>query len=336
MNPELTLIWAGILGFAVFMYVLMDGFDLGIGILFPFAKSEVERDQMMDSVAPIWDGNETWLVLGGAGLLAAFPLAYGILLPALYLPLLLMLIALVFRGVAFEFRHKAGTSRWIWNHSFFLGSTFATIAQGLVLGAFVRGFRVEGTQFVGGAFDWFSLFSLFCALALVAGYALLGACWLIMKTEGDLQEWAYTAARRVLVLVVAATAVVSLWTPFLNPAIAERWFSWPNIALLSPVPLVTAALAIGLWTAIRNRRQALPFLISMGLFLLAYAGLAISLWPNVVPPEVTLWEAASPPATQIFLLYGVAILIPVTLAYTAYSYYVFRGKVRPGEGYHQP
>ena len=155
-----------------------------------------------------------------------------------------------------------------------------------------------------------------------------------MKTEGDLQEWAYTAARRVLVLVVGATAVVSLWTPFLNPAIAERWFSWPNIALLSPVPLVTAALAIGLWTAIRKRRQALPFLISMGLFLLAYAGLAISLWPNVVPPEVTLWEAASPPATQIFLLYGVAILIPVTLAYTAYSYYVFRGKVRPGEGYH--
>lgn len=334
MSPELTLIWAGILGFAVFMYVLMDGFDLGIGILFPLAPGESERDQMMDSVAPVWDGNETWLVLGGSGLFAAFPLAYGILLPALYLPLLLMLIALVFRGVAFEFRYKARTSRWIWNHAFFLGSLFATVAQGLVLGAFVQGLEVDGTRFVGGAFDWLSPFSLFCGLALVPGYGLLGACWLILKTEGSLQDWAYGAARMLLILVIAATAVVSLWTPFLNPAIGERWFSWPNIVLLSPVPLVTAALALALWRAIRRRRQVQPFLMAMGLFLLAYAGLAISLWPHVVPPTVTLWEAASPPATQIFLLVGIAVLIPITLAYTAYSYYVFRGKVRPGEGYH--
>ncbi len=334
MSPELTLVWAGILGFTVFMYVLMDGFDLGIGILFPFAPGESERDQMMDSVAPVWDGNETWLVLGGAGLMAAFPLAYGILLPALYLPLLLMLIALIFRGVAFEFRYKARTSRWLWNWAFFLGSLFATFAQGLVLGAFVHGFEVDGIRFAGGVFDWLSPFSLFCALAMIAGYGLLGACWLILKTERELQAWAYDAARRLLILVIASLGVVSLWTPLLNQAIAERWFSWPNIALLSPVPLLTAALALALWRALRKRRQAQPFLFAMGLFLLAYAGLAISLWPNVVPPEVTLWEAASPPATQIFLLVGVAVLIPITLAYTAYSYYVFRGKVRVGEGYH--
>ncbi|HXV24238.1 MAG TPA: cytochrome d ubiquinol oxidase subunit II [Alphaproteobacteria bacterium] len=334
MSPELTLLWAGILGFAVFMYVLMDGFDLGIGILFPFVPGESERDQMMDSVAPVWDGNETWLVLGGAGLMAAFPLAYGILLPALYLPLLLMLIALIFRGVAFEFRYKARTSRWLWNWAFFLGSLFATFAQGLVLGAFVHGFEVDGARFVGGVFDWLSPFSLFCGLALIAGYGLLGACWLILKTERVLQVWAYDAAGRLLILVVGATGVVSLWTPLLNSAIAERWFSWPNIALLSPVPLLTAALALALWNALRKRRQVQPFLMAMGLFLLAYAGLAISLWPNVVPPEVTLWEAASSPQTQLFLLVGVAILIPITLAYTAYSYYVFRGKVRAGEGYH--
>ena len=334
MSPELTLIWAGILGFAVFMYVLMDGFDLGIGILFPFAPGEPARDQMMDSVAPVWDGNETWLVLGGAGLMAAFPLAYGILLPALYLPLLLMLIALVFRGVAFEFRYKARTSRWIWNHAFFLGSTFATFAQGLVLGAFVHGFQVEGMRFTGGVFDWLSPFSLFCGLALVAGYGLLGACWLILKTEGPVQDWAYRSARLLLLVVVAAVAVVSLWTPFLNPEIKARWFSWPNLAYLSPVPIVTAALTLALWRAIRRRNERQPFLMALGLFLLAYAGLAISLWPNAVPPDITLWEAASPPETQIFLLVGVAVLIPITLAYTAYSYYVFRGKVRPGEGYH--
>jgi cytochrome d ubiquinol oxidase subunit II len=334
MSPELTLLWAGILGFAVFMYVLMDGFDLGIGILFPFAPGESERDQMMDSVAPVWDGNETWLVLGGAGLMAAFPLAYGILLPALYLPLLLMLIALIFRGVAFEFRYKARTSRWLWNWAFFLGSLFATFAQGIVLGAFVHGFKVDGIRFAGGVFDWLSPFSLFCGLALIAGYGLLGACWLILKTERELQVWAYDAAGRLLITVIGAVGAVSLWTPWLNSAIAERWFSWPNIAFLSPVPLLTAALALALWRAIQRRRQVQPFLMAMGLFLLAYAGLAISLWPNLVPPEVTLWEAASSPQTQLFLLVGVAVLIPITLAYTAYSYYVFRGKVRAGEGYH--
>ena len=334
MSIDLTLVWAGILGFAVFMYVLMDGFDLGVGILFPFAPTDRDRDLMMNSVAPIWDGNETWLVLGGAGLLAAFPLAYAILLPALYLPLLLMLIALIFRGVAFEFRYKARTSRWLWDRAFNLGSLGASVAQGLVLGAFVGGFAVEGDEFAGGALDWLTPFSLFCSLALVAGYALLGATWLIFKTDGHLQVWARRAAQRLLLTVLGAIAVVSLWTPLLNDAIWQRWFAWPNIALLSPVPVLTLLVAAICWRTIGRRAEATPFLCSMALFLLAYGGLAVSLWPKIVPPDITLWEAASAPETQAFLLVGAAVLLPATVIYTAYSYYVFRGKVRAGEGYH--
>jgi cytochrome d ubiquinol oxidase subunit II len=331
---DLTLIWAGILGFAVFMYVLMDGFDLGIGILFPFAPTDRDRDLMMNSVAPVWDGNETWLVLGGAGLLAAFPLAYALLLPALYLPILLMLIALIFRGVAFEFRYKARTSRWLWDRAFHLGSLGASVAQGLVLGAFVGGFEVEGGEFAGGALDWLTPFSLFCAVSLLAGYALLGATWLVFKTEGGLQAWARRAAQRLLLAVLAAIAVVSLWTPLLNDAIWQRWFAWPNIALLSPVPVLTLAVAAFCWRALGRRAEATPFLCSMALFLLAYGGLAVSLWPKIVPPDITLWEAASAPETQAFLLVGAAVLLPATIIYTAYSYYVFRGKVRADQGYH--
>ena len=334
MSPELTLIWTGILGFSVFMYVLMDGFDLGIGILFGWIHGESDRDRMMATVAPVWDGNETWLVLGGSGLFAAFPLAYGLLLPALYLPLLLMLIALIFRGVAFEFRHRAVTSRWIWSRAFCIGSIAATVGQGLVLGAFVQGFRVEGERFGGTAFDWLTPFSLFCGIALVAGYALLGASWLILKTDGTLQDHAYRAAKVLLVAVVAAIGVVSVWTPLTNANIAERWFSWPNIALLSPVPLTTGALAIALWRALSLRREVQPFVFAMSLFMLAYGGLAVSLWPMIVPPSISIWQAASSPDTQLFLLIGVALLMPMTLAYTAFSYYVFRGKVREGEGYH--
>ncbi len=334
MEIDLPLIWSGIIGFGVFMYVLMDGFDLGIGILFPAVPSDDERDLMMNSVAPVWDGNETWLVLGGTALIAAFPLAYAVLLPALYLPLLLMLIALIFRGVAFEFRARAHRSRSAWNWAFFLGSLLATFAQGIVLGAFVQGFAVENREYAGGPFDWLTPFSIMTGLALVAGYALLGSTWLIMKTEGRLQHWAYRTTSRLLVIVVAFMAAVSLWVPFLGTEIHERWFSWPNIVWLSPVPILVALCGFGLWWSLRAMHEVTPFLLAIGLFLLGYAGLVISLWPNVIPPGISIWEAASPPETQLFLLVGVAFLIPLILGYTAWSYWVFRGKVAADVGYH--
>lgn len=334
MSIDLPLIWAGIIAFGLLMYVLLDGFDLGIGILFPFARDGDDRDLMMNSVAPLWDGNETWLVLGGTSLLAAFPLAYSTILPALYIPVLLMLIALIFRGVAFEFRFRANTKRWLWDWSFTFGSALATFAQGVILGAFIRGFAVEGRHFVGGAFDWFSPFTMMTGLGMLAGYALLGATWLIIKTEGSLQAWAYKIVTPILAVVLVFIAAVSIWTPLMHPEIAERWFSWPNIAYLSPVPLTTGLLALILLWAVRGRRELVPFLAAVGLFLLSYAGLAISLWPHVVPPDITIWQASSSPATQRFLLYGVAVVVPLILVYTAYSYYVFRGKIRADAGYH--
>jgi cytochrome d ubiquinol oxidase subunit II len=331
---DLPLLWAAIIVVGVVMYVLLDGFDLGVGILFPFLPTDQDRDLAMSSVAPIWDGNETWLVLGGAGLFAAFPLAYAVILPGTYLPLLIMLLGLIFRGVAFEFRFKAQKSRHWWDKAFHYGSLAATVAQGVVLGAFIQGFRVEDRQFVGGMLDWLTPFSLMTGAALISGYALLGATWLIMKTEGPLQDRCYRLAGGLLLAVLAFIGIVSLWTPLLNPQIAERWFSWPNIAFLSPVPVVTALVAFGLWRALEGRREVLPFVLSMTLFLLSFLGLGISLWPNIIPPDISIWEAAAPPETQIFVLIGVAILLPVILAYTAFTYYVFRGKVRAGEGYH--
>jgi cytochrome bd ubiquinol oxidase subunit II len=328
-------LWTLILGFGVFMYVLMDGFDLGVGILFRRAPDEAARDLMMNSVAPIWDGNETWLVLGGLALLAAFPLAFAIILPALYFPILIMLIALIFRGIAFELRFKAApSSRHRWDAAFHYGSLVATLAQGFALGAFVQGFRVQDRFFAGGAFDWLRPFSVLTAISLVLGYGLLGATWLIMKTEGTLQDWARAQARMLLIGVVLAMAAVSLWTPFLGPKIWQRWFSWPNVALLSPVPIVTAWLALRVWLAIDRRAEFLPFIGAIALFVMGYAGLAISLWPNIVPHGISLWDAAAAPRSQAFLLVGTLFLLPVIVAYTAWSYWVFRGKVRVGDGYH--
>ena len=330
----ITFIWFAIIAFGIFMYVLMDGFVLGIGILFRFAPHEHDQDVMMNSVAPIWDANETWLVLGGAGLFAAFPLAYSVILPALYLPLIAMLIALVFRGVAFEFRFKAEKSRYLWNIAFNLGSMIATFAQGVALGAFVQGFEVVNRQYAGATFDWLTPFSLVTGVALMAGYALLGSTWLIMKTEGELQDWAYRLTVRLLIAVVAAIILISVWVPFLDTDIGNRWFSWPNIIFLSPVPILVGAMAVGLLRAVDQRETYLPFILAMGLFLLGYAGLAISIWPNIIPPDISIWEAASPPESQIFLLVGVIFLIPIILGYTAYSYWVFRGKVKQDAGYH--
>jgi cytochrome bd ubiquinol oxidase subunit II len=314
--------------------VLLDGFDLGVGILYGFASDRTDRIFVMNSIAPIWDGNETWLVLGGLGLLAAFPVAFAIIMPAVYFPILIMLLALVFRGVAFEFRYRDAEHRTLWDHGFCYGSAIATFAQGVVLGAFIQGFEVEGRQFAGSSLDCFTPFSLLTGVALLFGYSLLGAGWLILKTEGDLQEWARRLGRRALFGVLAAVAIVSVWTPLMDADIARRWFSWPNILFLSPVPIVTALLARWEWRSLNNRSEATPFIVAIGLFIMSYIGIAISLWPMIVPHAFTLWEAASPPSTQAFLLVGTLFLLPIILMYTGWSYWVFRGKVRADIGYH--
>jgi cytochrome d ubiquinol oxidase subunit II len=334
MALDLVPIWTVILALSVFMYVLLDGFDLGVGILFPFAPDDRARDAMMASVAPVWDGNETWLVLGGIGIFAAFPKAFTIIFPALYFPILAMLLGLVFRGVAFEFRPTASVGSRHWDRAFFGGSLVATFAQGCVLGQFVLGFHVSGTQFSGSAFDWLHPFVLAVGVGLVFGYVLLGSTWLVMKTEGSLREWAQRVARVALLGVIAFIAMVSVWTPLLHDHIAERWFSWPSIVWLSPVPVVTALLVAGLWRALARGRDVAPFIFAMGLFAMCYLGLAVSLFPYVVPHALTLWEAAGAPQAQAFLLVGTLFLLPVIFTYTAWSYWVFRGKVRADSGYH--
>jgi len=331
---DLVLVWAAIIAFSVLMYVVMDGFDLGIGILFPFVRDAKRRDTMLNSIAPVWDGNETWLVMGGAGLYAVFPLAYSILLTAFYAPLIAMLLALVFRGVAFEFRFRDERHRRIWDWAFAGGSLIATLSQGIVLGAFIQGIPVEGRAYAGGWFTWLTPFSLFTGAALAAGYALLGAGWLVMKTEGELQAQSRRLMRPLAWLVVAAIVAVSLWTPVLSDAIARRWFDWPNIAYLSPVPVLVAIGALALDRSIRSDREAAPFLLALGLFTLSYLGLGISLFPQIVPPTIDIWEAASPPESLAFFLVGAVLLLPVILAYTAYAYWVFRGKTAGGAGYH--
>ena len=331
---DLPLIWALLIALAVLVYVILDGFDLGIGILFPFVRNNEQRGVMMNSIAPVWDGNETWLILGGGGLYAVFPLAYSVVLTSLYAPLIAMLLALIFRGVAFEFRFRDPRHRPLWDLAFAGGSILATFCQGIVLGAFIQGIEVENRSYVGGWFDWLTPFSLFTGASLVVGYALLGAGWLVMKTEGELQSRAYGFMSRLWVVLLACIAGVSLWTPLLNEEIAGRWFSWPNLALLSPVPLLVLASAAGLYLAIRRRREVLPFVFALLLFLLSYGGLGISLYPHIIPPDITLWEAAAPDKSLSFMLVGAAILLPLILGYTGYAYWVFRGKVRPGEGYH--
>lgn len=335
MSIDLPLIWGALIAVAVLMYVVLDGFDLGIGILFPFLKKPAHRNTAIDSIAPVWDGNETWLVLGGGGLFAVFPLAYSLLMTAFYAPLIAMLLALIFRGVAFEFRVRDPRHTRIWDWSFTLGSIVATFAQGVVLGAFIQGIEIDGRNYAGGWYDWLTPFSVFTGVALVAGYALLGAGWLIMKTEGDLQDRAFALSVPLLGLVLLAIAGVSLWTPLTHPAIEARWFTWPNIAWLSPVPLLVVAIAFFLHRALRHRDERRPFLLTLALFVLSYLGLGISLFPHIVPPHVTIWDAAGPPESQGFLLVGALGLLPLILGYTGYVYWIFRGKVRGDAGYHE-
>ncbi len=329
---DLTLIWAVIIAFSVVMYVLMDGFDLGVGILFPFAPDETSRDVMMNTVAPVWDGNETWLVLGAAGLLAAFPLVYSVFLPALYIGVFLLLAGLIFRGIAFEFRFKATRSKTAWNWSFAGGSMVATFAQGTVVGTYIQGFETEGLAYVGGPFDWLTPFTVITGLGLMAGYALLGTTWLILKTEGELQAWAYRLSLPLLVTVLGVFVVISVWTPLVDDFVRERWFG--NLQIIWVLPALALASAAWLWRSVRRRREARPFLATMSMFFFTYLGLLVSKWPYVVPPNFTLWDAASAPGSQLFLLLGVLFVIPIVLGYTAWTYWVFRGKVRPGEGYH--
>ncbi len=335
MGIDLTLMWAIIILFGILMYVVMDGFDLGIGILFPFFADEHDRDVMMNTVAPVWDGNETWLVLGGAGLLAAFPLAYAVILSAFMLPLIFMLLGLIFRGVAFEFRFKASAhGRHFWDKAFIGGSAVATFFQGVTLGAYIDGIDVVGRQFMGGPFDWFRPFPIFTGLALIVAYAMLGCAWLIMKTESDLQRRMIALARPLALVLLAVIVVVSLWTPWAHEDIRERWFSLPNIYWFAPVPALVLVCSWFLFRALDGRPHAGPFVLTLCLVFLGYSGLGISVWPNIIPPDIDLWEAAGPPQSQGFALVGALFIIPIILMYTAWSYYVFRGKVRAGEGYH--
>ena len=335
LQTVLPVIWFGVIGFGVLMYVLLDGFVLGLGVLAPFAEDGDQLDHMMTTAAPIWDGNETWLVLGGAGLLAAFPRAYAIVLSALYLPVLLMLIALVFRGVAFEFRFKAQRGKRFWGVAFALGSLLAAFAQGVILGALVEGMALEEGKYAGGALDWFSPFSMLTGAAVVFGYALLGSGWLILKTEGRLQQLARKATRPLVLVVSAFMGLVSAWLPFLDSQIMARWFEDGNFWWLSPVPVLALVNAIWLWrAAMREGRDARPFLLTLSFFALGFLGLVLGMWPNIVPPSLSIWEAASPPSSQGFVLAGLVVLLPLILGYTAWSYRVFRGKVAADAGYH--
>lgn len=329
---DLTLIWVFIIGLGIFMYVLMDGFDLGVGILFPFAPGDQARDDLMNSVAPVWDGNETWLILGGAGLLAAFPLVYAVFLPALYIGVFLLLAGLIFRGIAFEFRFKSHDHhRHWWDRSFWLGSTVASFAQGAVVGAYIQGFEVEGFSYVGGAFDWLTPFTVMTGLGVVAGYALLGATWTILKTEGQTRDWAYRIAPRLLTIVMVFFVVVSIWTPLTSEHVRGRWFDQASVLWF--FPMLTVLAAVWVFQKLRERSDVAPFIGSMTLFALFYLGLLASMWPWAVPPEHTFWDAASDPGTQLFLLLGMLFLLPIILGYTAWTYWVFRGKIQPGEGY---
>lgn len=334
MMIDLPFIWAGIIAFSVLTYVILDGFDLGVGILFPFGGTHQDRDVMMNSIAPVWDGNETWLVMGGGGLFAVFPLAYATVLPALYMPITMMLLALIFRGVAFEYRWR--TQRWkpVWDISFFGGSVVAALMQGIALGALVQGIEIEDRQYVGGWWDWLTPFSLFTGFAVVSGYALLGSTWLIMKTEGLLQtrmrKYTWIFAPSTLIFI----GIISIITPFLNPIYFEHWFAFPAIFYTASVPLLVLYASWKLYDGLKKKGDFTPFFSSLAIFVLCFIGVGISFYPNIVPPSLTIAEAAAPKSSLLFTLYGTVILIPLILAYTAYAYWVFRGKVDPNEGYH--
>ena len=332
---DLALIWVGIIGLGVLIYVVMDGFDLGIGILFPFIPAPQERDVMMNTVAPVWDGNETWMVLGGAGLFAAFPLVYATVLSALYIPIILMVVALIFRGVAFEFRFKATRTKYLWDQAFIWGSVLSSFFQGVILGAYIQGIQTTNGIYSGGVWDWLTPFSVFTGIGVVAMYAALGCGWLILKTEANLQQAMYQLMPKLLIALLIIFGAVSIYTPLTHPEIAQRWFALPNLLYFSPVPVLVALFSGLILRACRQQHDAKPFIYTLALVFLAFTGFIISLWPNIIPPSVSIWQAAAPESSLKFTLVGAVILIPVIIAYTFFSYWVFRDKVRIGdEGYH--
>lgn len=332
---DLSLIWVIIIGFGVLTYAILDGFDLGIGIIFPFVKNHDERDVMMNTVAPVWDGNETWMVLGGAGLYAAFPLVYATVLSALYIPIILMVIALIFRGVAFEFRFKANKTKYFWDMAFIWGSILASFLQGIILGAYIQGIETKNGIYIGATLDWLTPFSIFTGFGVVIMYATLGCAWLIMKTDHDLQKVMYGLMPKLTWLLLATFIIVSLYTPLEHSQIAMRWFALPNLLYFSPIPVFVVAFMVLIFKACKEKNDKRPFVYTLCLVVLAFIGFVISLYPNIIPPSVTIWEAASPRSSQLFALVGAIILIPIILAYTILSYWVFRDKVRVGDsGYH--
>lgn len=330
---DLALLCAAVIVLGVLMYVLLDGFDLGVGILFPWLPDHTARDTAIASIAPVWDGNETWLVLGGAVLFAAFPLAYAAVLPAFYIPLMLMLFALIFRGVSFELRQKARRTRYAWDFAFTAGSTLAAFCQGLILGGLLEGVTLRANRFAGSPWDWLTPFSVVVGCGVVGGYALLGATWLNLKTEGPLREWSRIAGNRALLLALFTLATVSIYTPLKFPEIEARWFGGLNWLWLSPMPIGSAVVAAVLWRELRRGAHYAPFFLAMGLFVLGYVGVGVSVWPNIVPPDLTIWEAAAPRSSQVFTLIQLAIALPMVFIYTGYAYWVFRGKVATGHGY---
>ncbi|MDT7526533.1 MAG: cytochrome d ubiquinol oxidase subunit II [Pseudidiomarina maritima] len=332
---DYALIWAALISIAVFAYVALDGFDLGIGLLFPWFTNEQHRDRMVNTVAPVWDGNETWLVLGGGGLLAVFPLAYSVLLPALYMPVIAMLLGLIFRGVAFEFRFKSRNNKHWWDRSFMLGSAVAAFSQGVMLGAMLQGIDVTDRAYSGGWFDWLSPFTIFAGIAVCIGYMLLGATWLIMKTDGQLQGRSFSLARNLSSLMILAIAAASIYLVSTYGQVADRWLTWPTSAGLWLLPFALAIVGGGLLTALNKKREGAPYLWALGVFLIAFIGFAVSIFPYLIPFEITLWEAAGPDNSLSFLLVGAAILIPIIFAYTGYTYWVFRGKTSEDSGYHE-
>lgn len=331
---DLAFIWAGLIAFAVLTYVVLDGFDLGVGILFPFGRSESDRNVMMNSIAPVWDGNETWLVLGGGGLFAVFPLAYAVVMPALYMPIILMLLALIFRGVAFEYRWRTARWKWVWDVAFFGGSLVAAFSQGIALGALVQGIKVVNRAYAGGWWDWLTPFSLLTGLAVVAGYALLGSTWLVLKTTDHLQRQMRGYAWFLAAATLGFIALVSLATPFQDPVYFERWFNLPGSLFSIMVPILVAVASLLLFTGLSDQKDLQPFLSALALFVLSFIGIGISFYPNIVPPSLTIWQAAAPDESLRFALVGTVVLVPIILIYTAYAYWVFRGKVRPEDGYH--
>lgn len=330
---DLTVIWAFIIAFAVFAYVVMDGFDLGIGILFPTFAAGRERDRAMNSIAPVWDGNETWLVLGGGGLFAAFPLAYAVILPATYPLIIAMLLGLVFRGVAFEYRWRDPGHQAFWDKAFTGGSFVAALAQGMTLGALLQGIEVEGRAYAGSWWDWLTPYTLLTGLGTVAGYALLGATWLIWKLDGEEQAHARKLAIRWGAATIVLMGAVSLYNIALNADYAARWLSAPEVYWVAPVPILTAIVALSMLRAILKDRNSKPFWLGIALFFLGMSGLGVTIWPYAVPEALTIWDAAAPERSQIFMLVGVALTLPLIIGYTAWAYWVFRGKVAD-EGYH--